>query len=105
VSKVKRLEKRLTRISYDPNVWIPPWLRAVGSREEITEWKEIGKAYRGEDRYEHRRDFIQRLRARYPDMGATFEEELAREVEKLRRDKGLARSEGLTDEDLEKKPE
>jgi hypothetical protein len=54
----------------------PPWLRTVGSREEIAEWLAINRVYRGWDRWEREREFIYVMRQRHPDMPTGIDEEL-----------------------------
>lgn len=76
-------------------MWIPRWLRAVGSEEEIVEWKAISRSYRGRDLYERRLEFVRRMREKHPDMPLTFEEELAAEAERLKNDPELRRRQGL----------
>lgn len=94
--KVKRLVDRLERMQGGgEDVWIPPWLIAVATREEIIEWKAILRAYRGSDQTERRLEFQREMRRKHPDMPLTFEEHLEKEVERLKNDPELARREGL----------
>ena len=93
--EIKNLEKRLERISGAGNVWIPSWLRAVGSREEIAEWGAIHQARRGRDCHERILEFIRGMRKKHPDMPLTFEEELEEGAKLLRNDPELQRREGL----------
>ena len=99
-SEVKNLEKRLEQISEPGNGWLPPWLKAVGSKEEIAEWRAINRAYRGPDRCEREREFIRVMRKKHPDMPLAYVEELEAGAERLRKDPELARREGLRPEDL-----
>ena len=57
-------------------MWIPRWLSAVGSAEEIVEWNAILQTLRGrEDRGERRLEFQRKMREVHPDMPLTFEEQ------------------------------
>jgi hypothetical protein len=91
----RNLEKRLEQIADPGNAWIPPWLRAVGSREEVAEWSAIRQARRGRDYHERVLEFIRGMRKKYPDMPLSFEEELEARREQLKRDPALRRAEGL----------
>jgi hypothetical protein len=74
VTKIKRLEKRLEEIGGGGDVWIPPWLIAVATREEIIEWKAILRWYRGSDQTERRLEFQREMRRKHPDMPLTVDE-------------------------------
>jgi hypothetical protein len=95
LTKVERLERRLEHLSGAGKVWIPPWLSAVGSREEFAEWKAILQARRGQDQLERRLEFQRKMREKHPDMPLTFDEHLEKEAERLKNDPELARREGL----------
>ena len=95
MTKVERLEKRLEQLSGAGNVWIPSWLSAVGSGEEIAEWKAISRSYRREDLSERRLEFQREMREKYPDMPLTVEEQEEAGVERLRSDIAMQRREGL----------
>ncbi len=98
MTKIDTLENRVDRLGGSTD-WVPAWLAAVGSPEEINEWRTINN-YRGPDRYEKRMAFIHGLRAKYGDrMPLSLEEDLERGARELRENKELARSEGLSDED------
>jgi hypothetical protein len=73
-SEVKNLEKRLEGISEPRNAWIPPWLRAVGSQEEIAEWRAICRVRRGFDFRERESEFIHEMRKKHPNMPLAVEE-------------------------------
>ena len=91
----RNLEKRVEQISEPGNAWIPPWLRAVGSREEVAEWRAIRQARRGRDCHERMLEFIGGMRKKHPDMPLSFEEEMEQAREALRNDEGMRRVEGL----------
>jgi hypothetical protein len=93
---IDNLLKRLEKIGGGD--WIPAWLTTVGSREEIAEWKAICKTYRGLDRSDRIEQFIKAMRKKHPNMPLTLEEDLTRRVEELKRDKELARREGIPEE-------
>lgn len=93
---IDRLLERLEKIG--GSGWVPSWLTAVGSREEITEWRSITRAYHGPDRRDRVQQFIRAMRKKHPAMPLSFEEELAEEVRKLEADKDLRRREGITKE-------
>lgn len=97
MTKVERLEKRLEEMTGggDGNVWIPGWLAAVGSREEIVEWRAILLTRRGQDQAERRLEFQQEMRRRHPDMPLTFEEQLEAGRKELESNPELRRAEGL----------
>lgn len=76
-------------------MWIPSWLSAVGSVEEIAEWKAISHAYHGPDLYERRLEFARRMREKHPDMPRTFEEELKARRKELENNPALRKTEGL----------
>ena len=94
-SEVKNLEKRVERICGVGNAWIPSWLRTVGSREEIGEWRAIRQARRGRGCHERMLEFIRGMRKKHPDMPLSFEEEMEQTREALRNDEGMRRAEGL----------
>jgi hypothetical protein len=72
--KFRNLEAYLDRITAGPDVWIPPWLTAVGSREEIAEWKAIQRTYRGPDLRDRELEFQREMRKQHPDMPPTIDE-------------------------------
>lgn len=72
--KFRNLERSLDRITAGPDVWIPPWLSAIGSREEIGEWKAIRQAYHGPDLRDRAVEFEREMRRRHPDMPLTVNE-------------------------------
>jgi hypothetical protein len=74
MTKVERLEKRLEQVSGAGKVWIPSWLSAVGSAEEIVEWKTISHSYHGSDRRDRELEFEREMRKRHPDMPLTVDE-------------------------------
>jgi hypothetical protein len=74
VTKVEKLEKRLEQISGEGKGWIPAWLRAVGSADEIAEWKAISRVRRGFDFRERECEFIHDMRKKHPNMPLTVEE-------------------------------
>jgi uncharacterized short protein YbdD (DUF466 family) len=94
-SEIKRLEGRLERIGGQG--WIPGWLKAVGNREELAEWRSIRTAYQGLDRVDRIERFVKEMRAKHPDMPPSFEEQLQAEVQKLKEDPELRRREALED--------
>jgi hypothetical protein len=95
MTKVERLEKRLEEISGAEKGWIPPWLRAVGSREEIAEWKAIYQVRRGLDRREREREFIHEMRKKHPNMPLSFEEQLERGAKRLQANPWLSWVRGI----------
>lgn len=98
-AQIEELMQRLERLG-GGDTWIPQWLSAVGSREEIAEWKAISKSSHGSDLYERRLRFAREMREKHPDMPLTWEEQLEEMVRKLKEDKDLARREGLIEEDI-----
>lgn len=76
-------------------MWIPSWLEAVGSLDEIAEWKAILQARRRQDQAERRLEFQRKMREKHPDMPLTFEEELEEGAKLLGNDPELQRREGL----------
>ena len=94
-TKVEKLEERVERICGAGNAWIPSWLRTVGSREEIAEWRAIRQAHRGPDYHERTLDLIRRVRKKYPDMPVSFEERMERGVQRLKAYPWLRWREGL----------
>ena len=94
-SEVKNLEKRLETMSGAGKVWIPPWLSAVGSREEIAEWKAIYQARRGLDRREREREFIHEMRKKHPNMPLSFDEQLEAGAKRLQANPWLSWVRGI----------
>lgn len=76
-------------------MWVPYWLSACGSAEEIAEWKSILKSRRGQDQAERRLEFQAEMRRRHPDMPLTFEEQLEAGRKELEKNPELRRAEGL----------
>jgi hypothetical protein len=95
MTKVERLEKRLEQMSGAGKVWIPPWLSAVGSTEEIVEWKAISRAYRGPDAHERTLEFQRKMRDKHPDMPLTFDEQLEVGAKELKENPALAQAQGI----------
>ena len=97
--RFRNLEKSLERITVGADAWIPLWLSAVGSWEEIAEWKAILQTPRGrEDRAERRLEFQRKMREVHPDMPLTIEEEMERGVQRLNANPWLRWREGLHDD-------
>lgn len=92
-AEIERLRKRLEEIG--DSRWIPTWLKAVGSEEDIADYHSINSAYHGFARLERMDQFIHAMREKHPDMDLAFEEELQKRVDELRKDKELARREGV----------
>jgi hypothetical protein len=97
MTTVKDLEKRLNKII--GKVWVPDWLSAVASEEELAEWRAIWRSYPpGPDLCDRTLKFQKEMRRKHPEMPLTFEEELERGAQRLKNDQELARSEGLIPE-------
>jgi len=96
--EVKNLEKRVDQITGARDIWLPPWLSAVASAEEIAEWKAIRQSRRGLDCYERTLKFVRKMRQKYPNMTVGFEEELDLRGGVLRFHQELRRQEGLEDD-------
>lgn len=93
------LEKRLEQLSGTGKVRIPSWLSAVGSAEEIAEWKAIHQTPRGrEDRAERRREFQRKMRQVHPDMPLTVQEQEEAGVARLDANPWLRWREGMEDD-------
>jgi|SRR5208337_1718560 len=102
MTKIEGLKKRLEKVSGVGNVWMPPWLTAIATRQEIAEWRAILLTRRGRDQAERRLEFQKAMREKYGDrMALTIEEQMAEGAEELKRDKNLARREGISDEDTQ----
>ena len=63
------------------DVWIPQWLKAVGSQAEIDEWVAITRSDQRPDLYDHRMEFQHQMRRKHPDMPLTFEEQIEQEYQ------------------------
>ena len=74
---------------------IPLWLSAVGSWEEIAEWKVVLQAYHGPDLYDRKHKSQREMREKYPDMPLTVEEEVEQIVKRLEANPWLRWREGL----------
>jgi hypothetical protein len=97
--KFRNLEEALERITDGADVRIPVWLSAVGSREEIAEWKAILQTPHGrEDRAERRPEFQRKMREKHPDMPLTFEEQEAAGAERYLTDPEYAKRGGYIPE-------
>jgi hypothetical protein len=97
--RFRNLEEALNRITDGADVRIPVWLSAVGSREEIAEWKAILQTLRGrEDRGERRLEFQRKMREVHPDMPLTFEEQEAAGAERYLTDPEYAKRGGYIPE-------
>lgn len=99
LTKIDSMERRVESIGGED--WVPLWLADVASEAEVEEWKAINKKFKGFDRDAPMTAFIQRMRAKYPNMAKGYEEQVAEEVAKLKADPELRKREGLTEEDEE----
>lgn len=96
---VDRLVKRLDRLGRSG--WVPGWLKAVGSREDLAEFRAINRTYHGPSYYEYNLEFIKKMRAKHPEMPLSFEEEMERGAQRLKANPELARREGLSEEEIQ----
>jgi len=114
MTKVDDFEKRLRRLQGGQDVWIPHWLKEVGTAEEIEEYRCIrrreiaelnsqplvhGVAKRRQqviDSEEHSRAFERRLRAKYgARMRQTISEMEAEDIARATNDPEYREREGL----------
>jgi hypothetical protein len=93
-AEVRRLRQRVERLAEDPEV--PSWLMCADVAEKL---EYLALLHARTPWHPERRDFVRRMRAKYPNMPLTIDEEIDLRVEVLKRDKDLARREGLTEED------
>jgi hypothetical protein len=96
LTKIERLQERVEKLGGGDG-WVPGWLTAVGSREELAEWRSINRAYRGLDRCDRIDQFIRAIRLKHPNMPLTIEEQIQEEVRKLTEGDLV----GLTEEDMQ----
>ena len=92
---VRRLSRRVERLAEDPEV--PRWLECADVAEKL---EYLALLHAKTPWHPERRDFVRRMRAKYPEMPLTIDEEIDLRAEELKRDKDLARREGLTEEDF-----
>lgn len=89
--EIKNLRNRIERIGGTDD-WVPFWLADVASEAEVEEWRSINQI-KGFDRDAPVTAFIQRMRAKYPNMAKGYEEQVAEEVAKLEADPELRKRE------------
>jgi hypothetical protein len=99
VRAVDRLLQRIEKLGSRSTA--PEWLSAVASQEEIAEYRSIFRVYHHLEVVEPLRRFIERMRAKYPEMAVGYEEERIEGARRLVANRDLARAQGLTDEDLQ----
>jgi hypothetical protein len=63
--RFRDLEAALGRIRED---WVPPWLQAIGSPDEIAEWRAIRKSYHGPDLRDREVEFEREMHRRHPGI-------------------------------------
>jgi hypothetical protein len=114
MAKVDDFEKRLQRLQGDHDVWIPFWLKEVGTAEEIEEYRCIRRREIAElnsqphahgvparrqqviDSEEHSRTFERKLRAKYgARMSQTISEMEEEAIARARNDPECREREGL----------
>lgn len=93
MTRIKELEDRVERIGRDG--YVPAWLTAVASQEEVAEYTAILKSYQGFDFAERVSKFTRRMRVKYPGMSVGLAERLEAAAEKLMQDGELAKRQGL----------
>ena len=92
--EVQRLSRRVERLAGDPEV--PSWLMCADVAEKL---EYLALLHAKTPWHPERRDFVRRMRVKHPEMPLTIDEEIDLRAEELKRDKDLARREGLTEED------
>jgi hypothetical protein len=115
-AKIKKLHDDVARIRGGQDVWIPYWLKEVGTAEEIEEYRSIRRREIAELNHEphagsvaarmqqvmdserESREFERRMRRKYPNMPETLSEavehdlrdlEIAKEVQEALKEERL----------------
>ena len=114
MTKVDDFEKRLQRLQGDQDVWIPHWLKEIGTAKEIEEYRSIRRHEIAElnsqphahgvvarrqqviDSEEHSRAFERKLRAKYgARMSQTISEMEEEDIARATNDPEYREREGL----------